>query len=67
MIIERTKNEVIFRLPVTVNLDDLQDMADLFEFKELSKNATSSQQEVDDLVKKIKKGRWTQTKAKIDL
>lgn len=67
MIIEQTKNEVIFRLPVTVNLDDLQDMADLFEFKELSRNATASQQEVDNLVKKIKKGRWTETKSKIDL
>ncbi|MBE9460648.1 hypothetical protein ACFP1I_21555 [Dyadobacter subterraneus] len=67
MIIERTKNEVIFRLPVTVNLDDLQDMADLFEFKELSKNATVSQQGVDDLVKKIKKGRWTETKSKLGL
>lgn len=67
MIIERTKDEVIFRLPNTVNVDDLQDMADLFEFKELTKNSNVAQQEVDDLVKTIKKGRWSQTKAKLGL
>ncbi|WP_159468261.1 hypothetical protein [Dyadobacter sp. 3J3] len=67
MIIERTKDEVIFRLPVNTNLDDLQDMADLFEFKELSKNSAATQQEVDDLVKKIKIDRWAKTKSKIGL
>jgi len=67
MIIERTKDEVIFRLPGNINVDDLQDMADLFEFKEISKNAGATQQSVDDLVKVIKKGRWDKTKAKLDL
>ena len=67
MIIERTKDEVIFRLPGNINVDDLQDMADLFEFKEISKNAGTTQQSVDDLVKAIKKGRWDKTKAKLDL
>ena len=67
MIIERTKDEVIFKLPNTINVDDLQDMADLLEFKELSNKSKASQQEVDDLVKTIKKGRWSQTKAKLGL
>lgn len=66
MIIERTPNEIIFRFPKSMNLDDLQDLTDLFEYKELTKNSRTSQKEVDDLVKSIKKGRWENTKQQLD-
>ena len=65
MIIERTPTEIIFRFPKNLKLDDLQDLTDLFEFKELSKNSNTSQKEVDDLVKVIKKGRWKKTKQQL--
>jgi hypothetical protein len=67
MIIERTKKEVIFRMPATLSVDDLQDMADWLEFKELVKGSKAVQQNVDDLVRKIKKGRWAKTKLKLGL
>jgi len=67
MIIERTKNEVIFKLSGKINIDDLQDMSDLFEFKEISAKSKASQKEVDKLVKTIKKGRWEKTKSDMDL
>jgi hypothetical protein len=66
MIIERTPNEIIFRFPKNMNLDDLQDLTDLFEYKELTKKSKTSQIEVDDLVKTIKKGRWGRTKQQLD-
>jgi len=62
MIIERTKKEVIIKLPSTTNIDTLQDVMDWIEFKELSKKAKATQKQVDNLVKKIKKGRWSKTK-----
>lgn len=65
MIIERTSNEIIFRFPKNMDLDDLQDLTDLFEYKELTKNSKATQSEVDNLVKKIKKGRWEKTKLNI--
>jgi hypothetical protein len=65
MIIERTKNEVIFRLPANTNIDDLQDISDLFEFRELSNKSKATQADVDALVKTIKKGRWAKTKARL--
>lgn len=65
MIIERIKNKIIFRLPGDINIDDLQDMTDLFEFKEISMKSKAKQKDVDDLVKSIKKGRWDNTKNKI--
>jgi hypothetical protein len=65
MIIERTKSEVIFRLPGNVDVDDLQDMTELFEFLEITKKSKATQKDVDVLVKSIKKGRWAKTKAKL--
>lgn len=67
MIIERTSKEVIFRLPSSTNLKDLQEIADLFTFREISQKSKASQKEVDNLVKKIKKGRWNKSKQKIGL
>lgn len=67
MVIERTKKEVIIRLPSNFNVDDLQDMADWLAFKDLARRSKAVQKEVDDFVSKIKKGRWTKTKAKLDL
>jgi len=65
MIIERTNREIIFRLPGNINIDDLQDMTDLFEYTEIAKKSKAKQSDVDDLVKSIKQGRWEKTKAKI--
>ena len=65
MIIERTKDEVIFKLPASTSVDDLQDMADFLEFSELSKKAKAKQSDVDDLLKSIKKGRWSKTIAEL--
>lgn len=67
MIIERSKDEVIFRLPGNTNIDDLQDLTDLFEFKEISGKSKAKQKEVDLLVKEIKKGRWEKSKNKLGL
>jgi hypothetical protein len=58
MIIERNRDKVVFRLSAKISVDDLQDMADLFEFKEIAKRSKASQKEVDLLVKAIRKGRW---------
>ncbi len=67
MTIERTKNEVIFRLPNNINLDDLQDFADYFQYRTITKKSKASQTEVDNLVKEIKKGRWDKTRKQLDL
>ena len=62
MIIERANTEVIFRLPSNVDIDDLQSIADFFEYKELASKSTAKQEEIDELVETIKKGRWNKTK-----
>jgi transcriptional regulator of heat shock response len=67
MTIERTKNEVIFRLPNNINLDDLQDFADYFQYRTIAKKSKATQTEVDNLVKEIKKGRWDKTRKQLGL
>lgn len=67
MIIERTSKEVVFRLPSSTKLEDLQEIANLFAFKEIARKSKASQKDVDDLVKKIKKGRWAKTKKKVGI
>ncbi len=52
MIIERTNNEIIFRLPATMNIDELQDIADFLEFKEISKKSKATQKDVDNIYAK---------------
>jgi len=66
MIIERTSTEIIFRFPNNMKLEDLQDLTDLFEYKELTEKSKTSQKDVDDLVKSIKKGRWEKTKQQLN-
>jgi len=63
MIIERTKNEIIIRLPGDMDIDELQDMTDWFQYKELTRKTKTKQSDVDSLVSQIKKGRWDKRKA----
>ena len=63
MVIERTSKEIIFKFPGNMPIDDLQDLADFFNFIEATQNFEVKQDDVDQLVKKVKKGRWNKTKS----
>ena len=65
MIIEQTSKEIIFRLPLNTNLKDLQELANLFTYKEIAQKSKATKKDVNDLVKIIKKGRWAKTKMRI--
>lgn len=62
MIIERTSNEVVFRLRKNTRLDYLQDLADWLEYTEIAQKSKATQEDVDNLVKEVKKERWKRTK-----
>jgi len=62
MQIERTKNEVIIRLPATVDSDDLQDFLDYARYKELTSKFSVSQVQVDKLSNDVNKGWWTKNR-----
>jgi len=58
MVIERTKDEVIIRLPSYVNTDGLQKLIDYLSYKEATAKSQATQEDVDELAKEVKKGRW---------
>jgi hypothetical protein len=67
MTIERENNEVVFRVSGDIDVDDLQDIADFLEFKEIARNSKAVQEDVDELAKTVKKGRWEETQKKLGL
>ena len=67
MIIERVDNQVVFRVSGDIDVEDLQDIADLLEFKEIAKRSKAAQKDVDKLAKTVKKGRWEEAKKKLEL
>jgi thioredoxin-related protein len=57
MVIERTKDEVIIRLPGYVDTEGLQKLINLLAYKEATAKSVATQDEVDKLAKEVKKGR----------
>lgn len=62
MIIQKTANEIIIRLPASINIEDLQEITDYLRYLEISTKKQTSQNEVDLLVKEVKNGRWFKTR-----
>ncbi|HDR51909.1 MAG TPA: hypothetical protein ENN90_09890 [Mariniphaga anaerophila] len=67
MILERTKNEILVRLPAYVDLTELQNMLDYLEYKESTAKSKATQQEVDNLAKTVNERIWTRVKGKRNL
>ena len=64
MVIERTEDEVIIRLPAYVNTDGLQQLINLLVYKEATAKSEATQEAVDGLTKEIKKGWWAKNGSK---
>ncbi|TAE23837.1 MAG: hypothetical protein EAZ91_21335 [Cytophagales bacterium] len=65
MIIERTSNEVIIRLPASVDVTGLQRLVDYLVYKEATTNSKATQEEVDELASEVKKGWWSRNKERL--
>ena len=65
MLVERTKKEVIIRLPASVNTEDLQDFLNYARYKELTAGFKADQKEVDKLSGQINSKWWIKNRAKV--
>jgi len=63
MILERTKDEILIRLPANLDVTELQNMLDYFDYKEKTAKSKASQQEIDELSNTVNKNIWTKFKA----
>jgi len=64
MILERTNDEILVRLPAYVDLSELQNMLDFLQYKELTAKSKAKQTDVDQLSKTVNKSIWTKVKAR---
>ena len=62
MVIERTANEFVIRIPVTTQVEQVQDMIDYLRYKELTSTYEVNQGEVDMLAREINKSWWEKNK-----
>lgn len=64
MILERTNDEILVRLPAYVDLSELQNMLDFLQYKELTAKSKAKKTDVDELSKAVNKSIWTKVKAR---
>jgi hypothetical protein len=62
MIVERTNNEILVRLPAYVDLSELQNMLDYLEYKENTARTIAKQKDVNELSESVKKSIWKKIK-----
>ncbi|WP_153795842.1 hypothetical protein [Foetidibacter luteolus] len=65
MLVERTKKEIIIRLPSSVDTEDLQDFLNYARYKELTANFKTDQKEVDKIAKEVNEKWWTKNRNKL--
>ncbi len=62
MQIERTENEIIIRLPASIDTEDLQDFLNYMRYKELTSVFTVSQEVADAFADDINKTWWAENR-----
>ncbi len=62
MIIERTKNEVIFRLPADIDTLGLQRIIDYLKYKETIKQSKATEEQANELANESKSNWWKENK-----
>jgi len=63
MIHERTKDEILVRLPANIDLTELQNMIDYLKYKEVASKSKAKQSDADKLSKEVNKSMWLEVKA----
>lgn len=58
MTIERTEEEIIIRIPSTVETNDIQDFIDYMRYKELGQDVEVPQAEIDKLATELNTDWW---------
>lgn len=62
MVIERTNNEILVRLPADIDTMGLQRIINYLKFKEATKNSTATEEQANKLADESKKNWWVENK-----
>ena len=62
MILERTKDEILIRLPANIDVSELQTMLDYLQYLELTANSSATETDVESLAESANKSMWQKVK-----
>ena len=62
MILERTKDEILIRLPANIDVTELQTMLDYLQYLELTANSSATDTDVESLAESANKSMWQKVK-----
>lgn len=58
MKLEKTKDEILIRLPANIDIRELETLLDYFNYQEKTANSEASQEEVDQLAEEVNQKIW---------
>lgn len=62
MTVQRTDNEIIIKLPASMDLEEIQRLINYLLYKEATKDSQATQDEVDKLAREANKQWWEENK-----
>lgn len=65
MLIKRTGDELIIRIPASVDTVGLQRLIDFLTYQEATTSSKATQQQVDRLARAVKKGWWKHNRKRL--
>jgi hypothetical protein len=65
MTIEKTKNEIIIKLPAGIDTTGLQSFVDYLCYKEATSKSVAKQSDIDTLSRDVKKSWWNTNKSRL--
>ncbi len=66
MTITETSDEIIIRLPKSLNIEEIQRFLNYLTYKENTAKSKTSQAEVDELAKQVNKNWWERNKHRFE-
>ncbi|OYT13358.1 MAG: hypothetical protein B6I19_05505 [Bacteroidetes bacterium 4572_114] len=67
MIVERLDNEILVRFSTGIDTAKIQTILDYLRYEELTSKSDATENDLNKLLKQIKKGRWNRTKKELGL
>ncbi len=67
MVIERTQDEILIRIPANIDVDSLQALLNNLRLKDISSKSKAKQEEIDEISKAINSKWWNENKKRLAL
>ena len=67
MVVERKDNEILVRFLAKTKASKIQAILDYLRYEELTSKSAATKENVEDLLKEAKKGRWEKVSKEIGL